>query len=186
MICNDRFRKIYRIESSRLKDWDYSQAGKYFVTICTREKLCYFENPLIKNICHDCWLDIPNHFNNVRLGEWIIMPNHVHGIIEIRQYPIVETPYMASLHKLTKRTFGLINASFYKTISRKSHHGLPQIIQSFKSAVSRQCHKLNLAFFWQTRFYDHIIHDEKELYLINEYIKDNPKNWKSDRNNIIG
>ena len=183
-MTDERFRQIYRIESSRLKNWDYSQAGWYFVTICAKDKLLYFENKRIKEIVRNYWQEIPLHFNNIRLGEWVIMPNHIHGIIEIIQLNPVETPYMVSLPKLTKRPLESSNTLFYKMISKKSHRGLPQIIQSFKSAVSRKCRQLNLSFAWQTRFYDHIIVDERKYYLVEEYIRNNPENWQYDPNNL--
>jgi hypothetical protein len=90
---------------------------------------------------------------------------------------------MASLPKFTKRNNRLPSKQFYKIISQKSHQGLPQIIQSYKAAVSRQCRILNQSIIWQSRFYDHVIKNEQELYYIQEYIKNNPKNWQTDLNN---
>ncbi len=85
------YKNKYRIESARLKNWDYSSAGNYFVTICTKNREHYFGNirdckmvlSEISKIANECWAKIPNHFQFVVLGEWIIMPNHVHGIISI-------------------------------------------------------------------------------------------------------
>ena len=183
-MTDERFRQVYRIESSRLKNWDYSQAGWYFVTICAKDKLLYFENKRIKEIVRSYWQEIPRHFNNVRLGEWVIMPNHIHGIIEIIQSnPGVETLHATSLRKLTKRSDNSKNNKFYSLISPKSGN-LAVIIRSFKSAVSRKCRRLNLEFVWQTRFYDHIIVDEREYYLVEEYIRNNSENWQYDQYNL--
>ena len=198
-MTDERFRQIYRIESSRLKNWDYSQAGWYFVTICAKDKLLYFENKRIKEIVRNYWQEIPLHFNNIRLGEWVIMPNHIHGIIEIIKSnfgvetlhatnekdltPGVETLHATSLPKLTKRSDNSKNNKFYSLISPKSGN-LAVVIRSFKSSVSRQCRRLNLEFVWQTRFYDHIIVDEREYYLVEEYIRNNPENWQYDPNNL--
>src|SRR3989338_3115843 len=95
---SDLFKDKYRIESTRLPGWDYASSGFYFVTICTHERAHYFGDVLIDNngmtsvalsnigkIARDCWLDISNHFPNASLDEWVVMPNHVHGIIVINQ-----------------------------------------------------------------------------------------------------
>ena len=87
----DKFQNKYRIESARLKQWDYGWNASYFVTICTQQRICFFGNVLegemilndIGKIAHDCWLEIPVHFPFVSLGNHVIMPNHVHGIVII-------------------------------------------------------------------------------------------------------
>ena len=84
--------KYRRKSSPRLKDYDYSQPGAYFVTTCTHQKVCLFgevvDGEIILNdagkIVRECWLDLPNHYSNVQLDEFIVMPNHVHGIVFIR------------------------------------------------------------------------------------------------------
>ncbi len=89
----DLYRNKYRIDSTRLKGWDYSSPGYYFITICTKDRECFFGEIIkekmylseIGEIAHRYWAEIPNHFNNVVLDEFVIMPNHVHGII--RKYP---------------------------------------------------------------------------------------------------
>jgi len=91
------FQQKYRIPSIRLKHWDYSSSGWYFITICTYQKTCYFgeiingkmELSEIGKIAEKYWLEIPKHFSNIRLDEFVIMPNHIHGIIVI-EYKIHE------------------------------------------------------------------------------------------------
>ena len=86
-----KFRNKYRIPSTRLQTWDYSNNGGYFITICTKNREHYFreiENEKLieteqSKICLQCWLDLPNHYDNCVLDEFVIMPNHVHGIIFI-------------------------------------------------------------------------------------------------------
>ena len=68
-------------KSIRLKTYDYSQAGIYFITVCTKDRKLFFENKSIKNIAEKHWLEISDHFKNVELDKYIIMPNHIHGII---------------------------------------------------------------------------------------------------------
>jgi len=65
----------------RLKEYDYSMAGGYFNTICTKDKELYFENEKIRGIVEECWLNIPEHFDSIELDSYVIMPNHLHGIL---------------------------------------------------------------------------------------------------------
>lgn len=83
------FRNKYRIESFRLKNWDYRREGIYYITICTKNRIPYFgecvDGKMILSdagmIAHQNWMDIPNHFKHVQLGEFIVMPNHMHGLL---------------------------------------------------------------------------------------------------------
>src|SRR3954468_16946931 len=85
------FKQKYRIESTRLQAWDYSAAGWYFVTICTLDKVCFFGDvgdgiiclSTIGAVARRFWLEIPDHFREVRLDEFVVMPNHIHGIVII-------------------------------------------------------------------------------------------------------
>lgn len=184
MFEEEKFRDKYRIKSLRLKDWNYSSEGAYFITICTKDRECFFGN--IENaemtlnnvgkIAKEYWQEIPQHFPCVVLDEFIIMPNHVHGIIFIYHSDIstnvaVETKNLLSLqyrqqNKLcgTSRTIG-------------------SIIRGFKIGVTKwinnNTHLLNI---WQKNFYDHIIRDEKSLNNIRQYIIDNSLNWENDKN----
>jgi hypothetical protein len=86
-----KFNNKYRIESARLRHWDYGRNASYFLTICTQNRQCYFGNVINQQmqltelglIANECWIQIPNQFPFVKLGEYVIMPNHVHGIIVI-------------------------------------------------------------------------------------------------------
>jgi REP element-mobilizing transposase RayT len=104
------FRKEFRIPSARLAEYDYNQPGFYFVTICTKDKKFYFGKIVdyemvlndIGKMAQKFWLEIPEHFPHVQLDEFIIMPNHVHGIIYITErISPVETQNFASLHLST-------------------------------------------------------------------------------------
>jgi REP element-mobilizing transposase RayT len=161
-----KFKKIFRVESSRLKVWNYSQPWWYYVTINTKDHAEYFgkvENGKMKindlgKIVESCWEEIPNHFESVELDYYMIMPNHVHGIIIIN--PIVETPDRASLRQPT----------------------LGIIINQFKGSVKRWANKNGYQYFsWQTRFYDRIIRNENELYNVRKYIYNNPLRREIER-----
>jgi REP element-mobilizing transposase RayT len=160
---------------NRLKNFDYSSFGYYYVTICTKNRECWFGEIIngemilneIGEIIKQCWLDIPKHFLNVFLDEYVIMPNHVHGILIINQNN-VGNAYMRSLQNNWK----------YRTKML-----LSMIIHEFKSAASRQIRQIKSSFRWQKSFYDHIIRNEESLNEIRQYIQQNPINWNSDENN---
>lgn len=156
--------------SIRLKGYDYSQEGLYFITICTDEHVCYFgeienqEMRLNDNgiFAKQCWEAIPAHFPNVVLHEYVVMPNHVHGILEIvganndsPKNPPNNTPPRP---KGTSKTIG-------------------SIVRGFKIGVT----KLMGISIWQRNYYEHIIRDWNAYINISEYIINNPKKWKDDR-----
>jgi len=176
-----KFRGQYRIESTRLKGWDYSSAGFYYVTICTKDKRPYFgiigdgvvQLSAMGEIAISYWMEIPEHFSSVGIDEFVVMPNHVHGIVVIRSDAIsrVETPHVASLlPEEDKRQFGPLKPG-----------SLSKIIQGYKSAVTRQVRLMGEQdFAWQPRFYDHIIRDEEDLRRVREYIQGNSIKWELD------
>ncbi len=174
------FKNKYRIESARLKGWDYRNPGYYFVTICTKGRIPYFGKvegddvrlSAIGEIAAQCWAENPQHHQGIELDEWVIMPNHAHGIIVIvDRVAVVETLQC--------------NVSTMQTISPKTG-SLSVAVRSFKSAVSKLAHKAGHEFGWQERYWDRIIRDEKELNRIRNYIRANPSNWENDRNNDDG
>lgn len=189
---NEKFQNKYRIPSARLKNWDYRKTGAYFITICTQNREHYFGNIIngemqlsgVGILADVFWYEIKNHAKNVELGEYIIMPNHVHGILILNGN--VETLHATSLQtKQTKQTQQQTPSSPPKNetmanISPKSGSA-STIIRSYKSAVSKHAHRLGFAMEWQERFHDHIIRDIDEYLRISEYIKNNPRNWDSDK-----
>lgn len=207
---NDKFIGKYRIDSTRLPGYNYSSNGYYFITICTYNREYYFGDVLmddnheysvalthIGKIACDCWLDIPKFHPYVILDEFIIMPNHMHGILQINKINSpVETRYVAS-HKEHKskitqsinKTPGMASLpgdGEYKNTFGKQTQNLASIIRGYKSAVTIYATKHNLDFHWQPRYYDHIIRTESSLNKIRQYIKINPLKWEHDRNNPVG
>ena len=174
---------IHHRKSIRLEGYDYSQAGLYFVTICCHNHACFFGN--IVGTCHgmsnspgmsnsqiilndtgkiadEYWLNIPNHFPDVVLHEHIVMPNHIHGIIQI----VVGTCHGMSVQN-----------QFGKPIAGS----MSIIVNQYKSSVKRWCNKNGHAYFqWQSRFHDHIIQNPESYQTIAEYILNNPANWHND------
>lgn len=176
-----RFRNRYLIASTRLQNYDYSSNGYYFITICTKNREHYFgeitndkiQLSKIGKIVQKYWLEIPKHFPFVKLNEFVVMPNHVHGILII-EYS-VETPKLGVSTTST-------NLGVSTTLKTKITIGV--IINQYKRACTMYAKINKINFTWQPRFYDHIIRNEKSFYAIREYIKNNPKNWNDDRNNI--
>ena len=177
----DKFKNTYRIKSARLAGYDYRNEGLYFVTICTKNKFHYFgeiENGnLLLNeiglIAHKYWAEIPQHFNHVSLDEFVIMPNHIHGIICIDEKIEIERSTLETYNYTSLQT---PKNQHYQNLSAPAN-SLSTIIRSFKSAVTIESRKINPNFEWQSRFHDHIISDVQSFARIRNYIINNPANW---------
>ena len=148
----------YHRQSIRLKDYDYSSIGYYYITLCTNNRLNilgHIENNTVKlsslgELAQKEWVNLTNRYKNIVLDEYIIMPNHIHGII---------------------------------AIEHKSNISIGDIICGYKSVTTRKYNKANNCngtILWQRNYYEHIIRNEKELYKIQQYIIYNPLKWNSD------
>lgn len=178
------FQNKYRTKSARLQTWDYRWAGAYFITICTQKRSYYFGE--IKNgqmqlspiglIADILWHEIKNHFKNVELGEFVLMPNHIHGVIIITNDNINDNDNVSGQSNRSKTK--TIGQQRFQNIGKNS---ISSIVGSYKSAVTKHAHRLNFDFAWQTRFHDHIIRDDKSFQHINNYIINNPANWQGDK-----
>jgi len=175
-----------------LKGYDYAQEGAYYVTICTHARAHLFgevvnalmERSHIGGIVQRCWDAIPAHMPMVELDEFIVMPNHVHGIIVIAEGAAIPEPVRAGNFPPPRTMDGPPPDPGGKmpTMQRGS---LGHIIQTFKAAVSRQVVKEGLVErgtpIWQRGYYERIIRDAAEHDRIAQYIADNPANWDNDR-----
>ena len=180
-----KFQNKYRIDSTRLEGWNYAAKGSYFITICTDDRVHYFgeiENEKmiyspIGSIAYVLWDEIRNHQKNIRLGEFVIMPNHVHGILILDGSDmvdvVVDSFHETNLQQQPKPEF--VN-EFMSSIS-PIPGSVSTIIRSYKSAVTKYCNRLGLEFKWQSRFYDHIIRNETSFNRISNYIRKNTKMW---------
>ncbi len=173
------YKNKYRIETTRLPSWNYGANAPYFVTICTKNKDNFFGKIInncvkfspIGEIAQKYWLDIPKHFPFVELDKFIVMPNHVHGIIVINKP--VETQNFASqnqINKLETQNF----ASLQKNKFGPQSQNLASIVRGFKSGVKTYATKNNIEFAWQSRYYDHIIRNYESWEKIRQYIQQNP------------
>jgi REP element-mobilizing transposase RayT len=179
---------------NRLRDFDYSQNGYYFVTICTKDRLNLLgeigNGRSILNeygsVVESSWLQIPNHYKNTELEEFVIMPNHIHGIIII-----VGNAEMRSVLNPKPHTAGNAEMRFAQNCTHlkrqdRSKMYLSKVIHSFKSSVTRKIRKdyQDYIWGWQKSFYDHVIRNDESLRKIRQYIINNPLNWHLDENNL--
>ena len=181
----DKYKNKYRISSARLLNWDYTNNGAYFITICTKNRKHFYgeivANEMILNeigiTVQKFWLSIPIHFPFVELGNFVVMPNHMHGILVIENRPV------ESLNpKVYDRRNSVIPKQKNEQMSRISPKpgSISTIIRSYKSVVTTNAHLIDINFHWQTLFHDHIIRNSKSFETIQNYIADNPKNCGND------
>lgn len=207
----NKFKNKYRFSSARLQTWDYSNNGAYFITICTQNRHHFFGH--IKNqemqlseigiLAEKFWYEIPNHFSMVELGNFVVMPNHVHGILIIDNIsiPDVETRFIASdINEMNNSRFiasdnddnketRLIaslqggmdgTGGFSGDKNPMFGNSISKIIRWYKGRCSFESRKINPNFVWQSRFHDHIIRHSKSFDTIQNYIEQNPLKWKED------
>jgi len=167
--------------SIRLKGYDYSLSGAYFITICVHHGQCVLgaiDNAEMRlsaygNIVAATWESLPDHYSCIELDAFVVMPNHVHGIVVLVD---------ASTDTLPTAETGLEPA-----LTRNGHrHGLPEIVRAFKSFSARginQSKGIQGQPFWQRNYYEHIIRNERAYLAIREYILSNPANWGADQLN---
>ena len=175
-MSDDKYKNKYRIPSNRLQGYDYGARGYYYITICTKNRVYYFGEIVDKSdvveekshktmqksgigeIAEKFWLDIPKHFPFVVLDQFVIMPNHIHGIL----------------------FFNKLFSSWHPNKFGRQSQNLGSVIRAFKSSLKRYTNENNIDFAWQERFYDRIIRDNNELDNVREYIFNNPQNWDDD------
>jgi len=162
-------------KSIRLKNYDYSSSGWYFVTICTQNRKCLFGNIVgvglsdpsmilndVGKMVNQWWLKMQKRFKNVTLDEYKIMPNHVHGII------------ITDGRENRAPTLGQIVGFFkYQSTKQINNHSVGAGIIPPKTIRK----------IWQRNYYEHIIRTGNDLNKIRQYIQDNPRMWDRDRNN---
>jgi len=185
--------EIHKRKSIRLKGYDYSQAGLYFITICVKDRECLFgkidvraNNDFPEMILNDagkmanqCWIEIPEHFPNAVLHEHIVMPNHVHGIIELINNAGAKNVGAENfLPQLPQR-----QNKFQKMIPRS----IGSIVKGYKIGVTKWFRNNMSNDFpplrqvWQRNYYEHIIRNQQSYETISDYIINNPAKWQEDK-----
>ena len=176
----------------RLRDYDYSQPGAYFVTICARHRKCLFgaitDGKMrlneIGQIVVECWNHIQQHFPSVELGESVIMPNHFHGIIS---WGITETrtphpsenintgrgevPSSVDVNPTTRRV-EVPSPSLGKIMAYFKYQSTKHINRHYNTPGTRV---------WQRNYHDHIIRDDPDLQRLRQYMQNNPMKWELDQ-----
>ena len=183
----EKFQNKYRIPSARLQYWDYRWAGAYFITICTQNREHYLGEIVngqmqlshIGVIADILWYQIPHHAQNVELGAFVVMPNHIHGILVLTETVDTNIPAVEALHATSLPSTKQKNEQM-AMISPKSN-SISTIVRSYKSAVTKHAHRLGFEFQWQTRFHDHVIRNDEAFQKITNYIISNPANWQDDK-----
>ena len=181
---NEKYQNKYRIPSARLQNWDYGDNAAYFITICTKDRLHFFgeidtemQSSLIGKLAEQFWTAIPNHFSFIELGNFVIMPNHTHGILIINKP--VETRHCL-VHETEMET-DKPKSIGQQRFQNQGKDTISSIVGSYKSVVTKHAHKIDSTFQWQPRFHDHIIRDSDSFNNIQQYIETNAANWEKDK-----
>jgi REP element-mobilizing transposase RayT len=182
---------LHHRQSIRLKGYDYTQTGAYFVTICTYQRNCLFGEivdgemklNISGEIAKSSWLSITRHFANVELDEFVIMPNHLHGIIIIVDNEVKQD--FSENQNLSSQCFDNTGIKSVK-INGTQSQSLAAIIQNYKSVSSRKINQIHQAkgnVIWQRNYYEHIIRNAEVFNQIHQYILNNLINWQTDQEN---
>jgi REP element-mobilizing transposase RayT len=208
----EKFRNKYRVPSARLQNWNYGTNGAYFITICTKDMQHFFgevvDKKMVLNttgaLAEEYWIEIVKQFPYVELGNFQIMPNHMHGILIIDK-PAVETRFIASklnkemvddprfiASKLNKEMVD--DPRFIASVQPEQEIGgfagennpmladnISRIIRWYKGRCTFEMRKVNQNFGWHSRFHDHIIRNSESFERIQNYIEENPSRWEEDK-----
>ena len=197
---------IHHRRSIRLQGYDYSSEGLYFITICCHNKVCLFghvmNGEMVLNeygqVAFNEWMKTPEIRPNVELGEFIVMPNHIHGIIRITRRGESHSPNIESNSSdfggdsrgvLNTPDFGddnkmgeSVSPQRYSPRLRGPSQTIGAIVRGYKSAVTKQLNALGVGRkVWQRDYYEHIIRNEQSYYNISKYIINNPSKWSDDK-----
>ncbi len=156
---------LHRRKPLRLPQYDYSQAGAYFVTAVTRDRELLFESPAAQEAVLSAWQAIAPHLPGVELDACVVMPNHVHGIVVLTPEDV---PLVGTASGRVGVTLGSI-VGFFK-------HQAARNINALRGTVGQV---------WQRGYYEHVIRDERGLERIRDYIAENPARWGDDPENPV-
>lgn len=171
--------------SIRMKGFDYSQPGKYFITICTHQRQLLFGDIVdgvmmlneLGQIVQQCWTEIPKHYPDVKIDEFVVMPNHMHGIITI-------AAGNDGIHRGGTRVMGATTRHQPQHVHPMQPCGTSQtigaIVRGFKIGVTKWARQnTNIHTVWQRNYHDQIIWNQQALHNIRRYIIQNPSKWKT-------
>ena len=183
----EKFRNKYRISSVRLKYWDYTSSGAYSITLCTNKQDCFFGEIVDKTMILNAMGNIvareiektptirPDM--NLQLGEFVVMPNHVHFILIIGDHEF-NTVDNGIARRDTMLRVSAISTNFTpQNQFGPQRKNVASIVRGIKSAVTIAARKINPAFAWQPGFHEHIIRNNHQFQRITQYIRNNPAKW---------
>ena len=180
---------LHHRRSVRLKGYDYSKSALYFITICCYKRECFFGEILKTGkeqimslsqsgfVVQNCWLEIPLHYPEVVLHEFVVMPNHIHGIIEITNSVGADKLPSNELQRANVDSPLQRHTAEFKSPSRT----IGSIVRGYKIGVTKW-HRTNIDIYnvWQRSYHDHVIRNEKSHSNISNYIVNNPSSWEDD------
>jgi putative transposase len=190
---------IHHRRSIRLKGYDYSRAGAYYITICCQDRACLFgkitHGEMMLNeygtIAYNEWLNTPNIRKNVELDVFVIMPNHMHGIIILNGRGELHSPDNEQRDNIcwgecnspgNEPNDNMIWGECNSPRPCGPSNTIGAIVRGYKSSVTKQLNLLNIGcVVWQRNYYEHIIRNEQSYQTISEYIINNPAKWKDDK-----
>ena len=204
-ICTDKMKCLFGdvVSNADVSNADVSNADVSNANVETRliaslrdtiDEKCAMQLNELGKIAHDIWEEIPNKFPFVELGNFVIMPNHMHGILIINKF--VETRLIASKNENVENAIGNAHietrliasvhddnkkGGFSGNNNPMFHENISRIIRWYKGRCSFEMRKIHADFNWQSRFYDHIIRDSRAFDTIQNYIEDNPSKWNKDK-----
>ena len=188
----------------RLQGYDYTRQGAYFVTICTRNRACLLGDIVegrmrlskAGRLAQVAWEDLPYHYPHVQIDVWVIMPNHMHGIVILTEAQATDDDMRVGTDPKinvgtktdtgTKTDVGAGLKPAPTAPAAPTRHGLSEIVRAFKTFSARRINALHNTVgtpFWQRNYYEHVIRNESALDRIRQYIVDNPARWREDPEN---
>ena len=199
-MCN-KFQHKYRIATTRKSDWDYSWSGAYFITICTRNREPFFGHiekgkmhlshaGILGNVF---WYEIISRNKNVSLGQFVVMPDHIHGILILEEELVLPADGEGGIptEGETRHALSLRNGSeesemplTHRQLRYRNPGGksVSALVGSYKSAVTKHANRLELPHGWQSRFHDQIIRDQRHFANASHYVRTNVSPWKPIKN----
>ena len=197
---------IHHRKSIRLKGYDYSQPGLYFITVCCEDRECRFgkieNNKMVLNengnIAYNEWIKLSERFPNCELDVFQIMPNHMHGIISLNNVGAGFTPAITPAINDNGQPQGLPPQNIMGNDKKAGASPAPatittvgKIVGAYKSLVANECLKIYkskneiMRKLWQRNYHEHIIRNEQSYQNISDYIINNPAKWNDDKNFVL-
>lgn len=181
----------YRVATTRWPGWNYAAVGCYFVTICTAHRQSFFGDIASREmrlsdiglVAQEEWVRSAQLRSNIDLDAFVIMPNHIHGIVVIRDDAPSATDAPPNRRDAPRR----VSTGTPNKFGPLARGSLQSVINGYKGAVTRWCRaNRHPEFAWQSRFWDRVVRDEHALTAIRAYIANNVRKWAQDRDNAGG